>query len=96
MSDWEISLVLSALMDDKSSMRNRLIAEASYRLMRSSNAAMTEEQESLIDELTTFRFREREGNRSGRRIIASRVKKLRGEAAQEIVRTSPGKLVCIK
>lgn len=96
LADWEIALMLSSLMDDKASMRNRLVAEAGYRLMRSSHGKMTQEQEALIDELTTFRYRQREGNRNVRRIAATRIRALQGGSIGKAGPTVSENVVCIR
>src|ERR1700694_4769587 len=85
LAEWEIAVMLSSVMDDKVSIRNRLVSEACYRLMRSSHGNMTPEEEVLVDELTTFRHRQREGNRNARRIAARRIRALQGASIGKVV-----------
>jgi hypothetical protein len=81
---------MGALNDGKAGMRNRLMCEASYRLTRSEGAAMTAEEEELVDELMTYYYRLREKARLRRRESSRsaekqpRVSGSRGAAASKI------------
>jgi transcription elongation GreA/GreB family factor len=74
-SDRQISQMMGALNDGKVGMRNRLLCEASYRLARSGGAAMTAEEEDLLDEIMTYEFRLRENGRKRRRASSGRAEK---------------------
>jgi hypothetical protein len=64
--------MMGALNDGKVGMRNRLMCEASYRLVRAGGAAMTFEEDDLIDEIMTCEFRLREAGRVRRRVNSVR------------------------
>ncbi len=72
-SDRQIAQMMGALNDGVAGIRNRLICEASYRLVRANGAAMTDEEEELIDLLMTADFRLREKKRQRRREVSKRV-----------------------
>ena len=74
-SDRQIAQMMGSLNDGKVGMRNRLLCEASYRLTRSSGAAMSAEEEQLIDEVMTSGFRLREALRKHRRASSKRTEK---------------------
>jgi hypothetical protein len=74
-SDRQIAQMMGSLHDGNAGMRTRLICEASYRLTRSAGAAMTAEEEELIDELMTSGFRLREMERARRRNNSKRAEK---------------------
>lgn len=74
-SDRQIAQMMGALNDGKVGMRNRLLCEASYRLIRAGGSAMTPEEEELIDELMTVDYRLREASRKRRRKSSGRVEK---------------------
>jgi hypothetical protein len=67
-SDRQIALMLGSLNTGEINMCTRLICEASYRLARAGGAAMTEDEDELIDEIMTNEFRLREKRREQRRI----------------------------
>jgi hypothetical protein len=71
-SDRQSALMMGALNDGKVGMRNRLMCEASYRLVRADGAAMTLEEDDLIDEIMTCEFRLREAGRVRRRVNSVR------------------------
>jgi hypothetical protein len=66
-SDRQIALMMGSLDTGEINMRTRLLAEASYRLARAGGAAMTEEEDELLDDLMTAEFRLREHLRRQRR-----------------------------
>jgi hypothetical protein len=66
-SDRQIALALGSLNTGRECMATRLICEASYRLARASGAAMTEEEDELLDDIMTCEFRLRISQRRQRR-----------------------------
>ncbi|HEU0367886.1 MAG TPA: hypothetical protein VFR42_01670 [Candidatus Acidoferrum sp.] len=64
-------------------MVTRLVCEASYRLARAGGAAMTQEEDSLVDEIMTTEFRLRENQRVQRRVNSVR-KGGRGESPEPL------------
>jgi hypothetical protein len=66
-SDAQLAMMMGSLNDGRVGMKNRLLCEISYRLMRAGGPAMTEDEEDLIDALMTHEFRLRENRRKHRR-----------------------------
>jgi hypothetical protein len=76
-SDRQIALMMGSLNMGEASMATRLICEASYRLARAGGAAMTEEEDKLLDEIMTSEYRLREHLRQQRRGNYEMVRKRR-------------------
>jgi hypothetical protein len=67
-SDRQIALMMGSLNTGRDCMATRLICEASYRLARAGGAAMTEEEDELLDEIMTAEYRLRIHRRKQRRV----------------------------
>jgi hypothetical protein len=76
-SDRQIALLMGALNIGKDCMATRLICEARYRLARAGGAAMTKEEDELLEDLMTAQFRLREHLRRQRRGEYKMVRKRR-------------------
>jgi hypothetical protein len=97
-SDRQIAQMMGSLNDGKVGMRNRLVCEASYRLARSGGAAMSAEEEELIDEIMTNDFRLREATRKYRRAGSRRAEKQPRVArgGRSMGDTAASKIRCIR
>jgi hypothetical protein len=93
-SDRQIAQMMGSLHDGKVGMRTRLICEASYRLCRAGGAAMTAEEEELIDELMTVEFRLREKSRQRRRMSSRSAEKQPRVSGSRVAAAS--KIRCIR
>jgi hypothetical protein len=82
-SDRQIALMMGSLNMGGDNMATRLICEASYRLARAGGAAMTEEEDEMIDGIMTCEHRLRIKQREQRRINSVR-KGGRGESPEPL------------
>jgi hypothetical protein len=84
-SDRQISLMMGSLNTGRDCMATRLICEASYRLARAGGAAMTEEEDELLDDIMTCEYRLRISQRRQRRGKYETVRKGgRGELSEPL------------
>jgi len=84
-SDRQIALMMGSLNTGADNMATRLICEASYRLARAGGAAMTEEEDEMLDVIMTSEYRLRIEQRKQRRVNSVR-KGGRGESPEPLTR----------
>lgn len=82
-SDRQIALMMGSLNMGETNMATRLLCEASYRLVRAGGAALTEEEDELLDSIMTSEYRLRIKQREQRRVNSVR-KGGRGESPEPL------------